>query len=227
MLQFIHLTAAYSNAVLTAILPHISDYSKKLDLPVSQPVTMSQVAHFGVNNIQGVVGGGIWLTNHYWFAFEHGYVDAFRLNTNNPFLDDDPAANWPKYAFGNDNMTTNEAIQLVRDAISGLGYTTNTFPIGIPPTRTTGPYDSKDGHHIPYTEIEWENKNTNMDNSYSIRGQVDLEHKKLIALSIISRKAWKPNPPVSITPELESDFRKRAMKPMTLNTNAPAHLQFH
>lgn len=230
LIQFIHVTAAYSNAVLTVILPHISDYAKKLDLPVPQPVTMSQVAHFGVKNIQGEVGGGVWLTNHYLFSFNNGYVDMFRLNKGNPFFDDDPSSNWPEYAYGPINMTTNEAIDFIRQSIAKLGYDLKTLRVDVPPDFFSGGEILKNGHPFPYCEVEWRKKwksQADVTNLYSVHGQVDMERKKLIELSIIGRGAWKSNPPISVVPELEGDFRKRTMKIMTLNTNAAAHLQPH
>jgi hypothetical protein len=155
---FIHITAAYSNAVLVAILPHISDYAKKLDLPIPQPITVSQVAHFGVEHLQGEVGGGVWLTNYYLFSFKNGYVNMFRLNKHNPFNDDNPAENWPKYAFGKINMTTNQALDLIRASITKLGYDVKTFHVDQPPTSMTGPYDLTNEYkrnQVPYCEVEW------------------------------------------------------------------------
>lgn len=228
LIQLVHVTATYSNAVLTAILPHVSDYAQKLDLPIPQPITMSQVAHFNASRIQGEVGGGLWLTNNYWFTFHDGYVSGFRLNKNNPFFDDDPASDWPKYAFGPINMTTNEAIDFIRQSITKLGYNLKTLRVDSPPDFFSGGEILKNGQPFPYCEVEWRKEwksQADVTNLYSVHGQVDMERKKLIELSISGRGAWKPNPPVSVTPELEKDFRKRTMKSMTLNTNAPAHLQ--
>jgi hypothetical protein len=73
----IHITSAYSNAVLVAILPHVNDFAKKLDLPIPLPITTSQVLRFNVGRMQDFVGGGLWLTNHYQFVFDDGYVDSF------------------------------------------------------------------------------------------------------------------------------------------------------
>ena len=37
----IHITSAYSNAVLVAIMPHVNDFAKKMDLPIPLPITVS------------------------------------------------------------------------------------------------------------------------------------------------------------------------------------------
>ena len=54
-MELIHMTAAYSNAVLVAILPHVSDFAKKLDLPIPQPITATQVLKSRPSPYQGRV----------------------------------------------------------------------------------------------------------------------------------------------------------------------------
>jgi len=78
----IHITATYSNAVLVAILPHLSDCAKSLDLPMSNPITMSEVDDFAPPVYTDVASGAVWLTNHDWFAFTEGCVDGFRTPDN-------------------------------------------------------------------------------------------------------------------------------------------------
>jgi hypothetical protein len=39
MFEIFQITVSYSNAVLVAIMPHISNFAKALDLPIPQPVT--------------------------------------------------------------------------------------------------------------------------------------------------------------------------------------------
>jgi len=154
-MDFVHMTVAYSNAVLVAILPHFSDYSKKLGLPISQPITAAQVQEFRPSPIKDFIGGGLMLTNGYWFAFNNGYVIGFR-SPDNAFADQDPAANWPKYAYGKDNMTTNDAVALAREALTKLGYTPELLGCDAPPEWLHGPNDTKDGHHVPHCQIGWQ-----------------------------------------------------------------------
>src|SRR6202012_2002602 len=98
--KLLHITVAYSHAVLVAILPYISDFAKKLDLPIPQPITTNQVARFNPSNLKGFIGGGLWLTNHYLFNYNNGCVESFRCLDDNPFFDnsDEPAKTWPHYA---------------------------------------------------------------------------------------------------------------------------------
>jgi hypothetical protein len=46
ILEYIRVTAEYSNAVLLATLPYVTDFSQKLDLPLPAPVTTNHVRSF-------------------------------------------------------------------------------------------------------------------------------------------------------------------------------------
>ena len=226
MLQLIHMTATYSNAVLVAILPHISDCAKQLDLPIPQPVTLNHVARFNVAPVQGEVGGGLWLTNNYWFGFEHGYVGGFRSPDDWFTMADEYWDHLERYV-GNDNMTTNEAIDLARNRFRKLGYNGDGFHMGEPPTIFNAPHDNKQLGHIPFCRIEWKSpdpKNQEeLDQSYDIRFDIDMHRKQVTGMYLSSRKFWRSDPKIDIVPELESEFRKRTQNKMFIRTNAPPH----
>ena len=223
--QFVIVTAAYSNAVLSAIMPHVSDYAEKLDLPIPQPITQSQINHAGIDNRLGRVGAGIWLTNNYWFMFGYGTVIGFRVNTNNPFIDENPKMDWPKYAFGQVNMTTNEAIEFARDSIKKVGYGVKQLSADTLPTSIEGPYVTADGHNVPYCKIIWDVPVTNRETAkfgHYYELQVDMDRKQLIAMSLIGQRLWTTNPPLSVKPVLITDYIKNGEHKMHRNTNAPA-----
>ncbi|HEY5297554.1 MAG TPA: hypothetical protein VIK59_06495, partial [Verrucomicrobiae bacterium] len=121
MLQLIHMTATYSNAMLVALLPHFSECAKQLDLPIAQPVTADQVAHFSPSPYKDSIGGAIWLTNHDWFVFNNGFVRGFRSPDDWFTMADEYWDHLERYV-GKDNMTTNEAIELARNSFRKLGY---------------------------------------------------------------------------------------------------------
>ena len=83
--EFIKVTAAYSNAVMAAMLPHFTDFARKLDLPVPVPITAASVFHCGVlpyTTLDGsMAGGSVILTNGYSFSFQFGYVNGFSRRT--------------------------------------------------------------------------------------------------------------------------------------------------
>jgi len=212
---FIHVTAAYSNAVLVAILPHISDFAKKLDLPIPQPITTSQVAHFNVGRMEGEVAGGLFLTNHYQFAFGNGYVHVFHNLNDNPYvISDDPAQTWPRFA-GPDNMTTNDAIEFARDTLRKLGYNPKLLHADGPPFSVHGPYDMKAGYHFPFCDIQWDDEKVGLD------FQIDMNKKMLVGMSLVSTNCFRPDPKIDVVPELESDYQKRIRGNMFIRTNAP------
>src|SRR5882724_11029353 len=171
MSQLIHMTATYSNAVLVAILPHVSDFARQLDLPISEPVTLNHVARFNVAPIQGEVDGGLWLTNNYWFGFQNGCVAGFRSPDDWFTMADEYWDHLDRYV-GKDNMTTNEAIELARNSFGKLGYHPEDFQVDGLPTKYQGSHDNKKLGHIPYCRVQWESpepkSQAEIDRSYHI-----------------------------------------------------------
>src|SRR5437764_888392 len=78
MFELFQVTAQYSNAVLLAIMPYVSDFAKGLALPIPQPVTVTQVQRFGCSPRSDHVGGRVVLTNGYEFSFDRGRVMLYR-----------------------------------------------------------------------------------------------------------------------------------------------------
>ena len=226
MMELVHMTATYSNAMLVAILPHISDFSKKLDLPIPQPITASQVVWFNPSPYKDFIGGGLVLSNHCWFSYNNGCVQGFRT-PDNVFYDQDPAANWPKYAYGKDNMTTNDAIELARESLRKLGFTPEVLGCDASPQSVTGPYDTKDGHHVPDCQIRWERypepKTAEEQASNDVvTVEINMGKKTVIGLSMISQKLRKTPPKLGVEPELEKDYKIRTkLGSMFSRTNAP------
>ena len=160
------------------------------------------------------VGGGLGLTNRYWFVFQFGYVSSFRSDANNWFTEQD-IVNLERYV-GKDNMTTNEAIELARDSFRKLGYKPEDYQMDGPPTNLEGPIDATKLGHIPFCRIEWNSPEpTNLrerDLSHRIRFDVDMQRKQVVGMSLWSTNFWRPNPQLDVETELESDYRKRMRK---------------
>ena len=214
----IHITANYSNAVLVAILPHISDCAQKLDLPVQQPVDFAQVSSFQPIPYQGEIGGPVALTNQYSFFFSSGCVASFHspndwfANTNDDWAD----VEYFKRYLGKDNITTNEAIQLAREAFEKLGYKPDDFRSHRPPTWIKGPSDVKGiGGHIPYCQIEWDSPKSTIQSmlglEFSIQFDVDMQHRQIAGMMLSGKCFSRPTPKVSAQPELETDYKRAGM----------------
>ena len=213
-MPIIHITMAYSNALLVAVLPHVSDCAKQLDLPITQPITSSQVAHVGITPYQDQISCGVWLTNEYWFAFGNGYLSSFHSPTDWLVNNYD---NWADVAYfkrylGKDNITTNEAIQLARDAFRKLGYKPDAFQLHRPPTRFQGPADvERIGGHIPFCRVEWDSPESTVQSmlglNFSIQFDVDMQRKQIVGMNLSSRRFSRPEPKVTVVPEIETNYQ--------------------
>ena len=222
MLQLIHMTGTYSNAILVAILPHVSDYAKKLDLPLINPVTAGQVAIFNPSPYKDMVGAGLGLTNGYWFTFANGHIDMFR-SPDDLFYQQD-FGNLQRFV-GKENMTTNDAITLAREAFRKLGFDPQKFHLDALPENFTGPRDLQGLGHIPFCQIEWDSPDAKTTAeraaSYSVQFDVDLGKKQIIGMALTGTNFWKPDPTLGVTPELQSAYSKRIQGKMFTRTNAP------
>src|SRR5258705_11352192 len=77
MFEFVQVTAQYSNAVLVAILPQVSQFSEAIGLPTAQPIRLEQVQRFNCDPHKGQIGGWLRLTNGFQFWYYDGYVKGF------------------------------------------------------------------------------------------------------------------------------------------------------
>ena len=173
MLELIHMTAQYSNAVLVAVLPYVTDFTAKVNLPIQRPVTAKQVIWCQPSPYKDYVKAGLILSNHYWFAVDpRGFVDGFRAPTNWFFEQQFTDENVRRY-LGQDEMTTNEVVSMARDALMKLGYKPGLTHSYETPTLE-GPYDlhrKEVTGHVPYCRVIWEWPKT--------ENVVDLNHIKM------------------------------------------------
>src|SRR5258706_2889146 len=119
MFEFIQVTAQYSNAVLVAILPQVTELSQKLDLPIPVPVTLEQVERFNCDPHKGQVGGWLRLTNGFDFWYDRGHVTGFESPDSSGSLIG--LADLSEF-YGSVKMSPKEAVQLARDSLRNLGY---------------------------------------------------------------------------------------------------------
>ena len=234
-LNLVHMTAEYSNAVLVAIMPHVSDFAAKMELPIPQPITISHVKRANALPSKCPVGAGIWLTNGYWFNFQSrgdnpllGYVFGYSAPTNAFKEHEFSEKSVPRY-FGTDHMTTNEAIVLARATLLKAGYEPRITHADKPPTRVDGPFDwEQPKGHVSYCEVEWswpsaeEEPDHLLKNHNTMTVQINLETKSAVGMLCIFG-ANNPPPLVyfkpSIEPELEVDFQKRTRQKIFTDTD--------
>lgn len=222
MLEVLHITAQYSNAVLIAALPCVSQFATKANLPTAQAFTASELRCSRIVPIKDHTDIGIWFKSGYWFHVSHsGFVDAFHAPMNY-FWEQD--ADVTKYA-GKDNMTTNDAIVMARDILVKLSYNMTLRHFNGFPTLE-GPDDSKQGH-MPYCRVKWEWPKQNASESKPpnfIYVDINTETKSFVGMELfLSSTDGLPAHPfkIDIKPELERDFhKKQSVQKMFFDTNA-------
>jgi hypothetical protein len=212
MFDFIHMTIAYSNALLVAVLPHFSDYAAKLDLPVPQPIPLTAIRQVSMLPTKQPIVAVV-LTNGFIFQWSYeGYVGSV-IAPHDWFCEQRPDINWAKYA-GQDHMTVKEALVLARKTLVKLGFSLEATRSMEKP-KTEGPDDTC-GVHIPYCQFTWEwppegEENKNYDLSW-VQMSVNLETKKVLTIRVIVQdtKKLKLEPlNIGIVPELEREYRTR------------------
>jgi hypothetical protein len=176
----IQVTAQYSNAVLVAMLPHVSDAAKKLDLPVPLPITQQQVVGSGVTPYftwtGELAGWGVLIKGGWRLGFSWGYFDSF-TSPHSYFVLQDPDE-IPKFV-GTVRMTKSEAVQMARETLKKLGislesvYAEQEPRVTLPPKTLTG--------IVPRYRIEWMDPRANTD---AIDIEVNADAKRVERLHI-------------------------------------------
>jgi hypothetical protein len=133
MWELVQITAQYSNAVLVAVLPHLSGFAQKLDLPVPTPIVPSQVLEFKCDPRAGQTGGAVVLTNGTMFTFLDGRVTLYRSPQSYYSLQDPELI--PRF-YGPVRISEKEAMRIARNTIKKLGYQSIVFNADNPPMVT-------------------------------------------------------------------------------------------
>jgi hypothetical protein len=132
-MEFLQVTSQYSNAVLVALLPYVSDFAHKLSLPILTPVIPSHVLEFRCSPRRDQIGGLITLTNGCRFSFLDGRVCTYRSPASYFSLPDIDLI--PRF-YGPVNVREKEAIKIARDVIERLGYAPGAFHAELAPEVT-------------------------------------------------------------------------------------------
>lgn len=177
---FFQVTAQYSNAVLVAALPHVSDFATKLELPISLPVTPAQVWEFKCDPRQGNPGGVITLTNGGQFWFMDGYISKFRSPRSYFSLQDPNRI--PEF-YGPVNIKKDEAVKIARDTINKLGYSKVLPAINSEPEVTL---PEKIGtNFVARYDVKWITSPPSLERAY-VEVEVNASNKRVQMLSIFS-----------------------------------------
>ena len=202
MWELVQVTAQYSHAVLLAILPFVSDFSKSLDLPIAIPVTTNQVIEFKCDPRLGQTGGAIVLTNGYQFTFLDGRISVYRSPESYFSLQDPERI---PHFFGAVKLNEKEALKIARGAIKKLGYENSVFNADSKPLVTSP--EKVGTNYIPRYRFRWlDSKWPGAKDSSIIPALLDIEvnasNHKIEMMLITSRETRRPSPKVGVIPPL-------------------------
>ena len=198
--EIIQVTAAYSNAVLVAIMPHISNFAEKLDLPIPQPITVAQVSKFGCSPRADHIGGRVFLTNDYSFTFDLGAVVLYRSPHSYYSLQD---PNRLSEFYGPVKVKKDEAVKIARNALKRLGYSDAELHLDLTPKIT--PPKRNEGKEIARYLIEWIDPGQVTPGGIPLERtavEVDASTGRIEMLGIQSREARRPDPILSVQPKI-------------------------
>lgn len=200
-LNILHVTAEYSNAVMLAILPYVTEFAQKLELPVNPPITTNHVWEFRTSYSQGDPGGLLVLTNGYRFWFGQGFVSGFEAPRNYFALQDPDLI--PRF-YGKMRMTVPEAQQLAVNALRKLGHVEKLPYLSTKP-GINGPQSVKT-NIVPHILFEWVDPNRE---TTLVAVEVNAEEKRVMSITAIDRRLKRDPPKISVTTENYYEYRKR------------------
>ena len=137
---------------MLALLPPVSDFATKLQLPISLPLATNMVQQFSCALPHGSPTAFFLLTNGYMFWYDFGHVVGF-ASPHSYYRLQDPR-DIPLY-YGKLNLTEGEAVMMARHALTSLGYDLERVFADQPPE--IAPLPERDGHVVPVFRIIWHN----------------------------------------------------------------------
>ena len=200
MTDLVQITAQYSNAVLVAILPYVSEFAHKLNLPIPNPVTASQVVEFRCDPREGQTGGLVTLTNGFRFSFTEGHISSYRSSKSYFSLQDPDLI--PNF-YGPVKVTEAEALKVARDAIKRLGYEASLFradrkPLVTRPEKIEGQRIAR--YRLRWLDPDWQGpKNLGIVPAL-LDVEVDASTGQIEMLSLAGPALRRPSPKIAVTP---------------------------
>jgi hypothetical protein len=183
----------YARRLIPMMFKAIDQYAQKLSLPISLPLTTNNVARVEIHNNEGWPHAEIELTNGWRFIYRHTMVNGYYA-PDNLFASDKRKIRISEFE-GRWNLTTNQAVEIVRQAIKKLNYATNHIHIEDAKTFIHGA--AVDKAHIPRLNFEWYYQ---PDGSLQSRleAEVNMENGKLESLYYDDKAYWNSRPPIDV-----------------------------
>ena len=185
----------YAKQLIPLMLKAIETYAEKLSLPIPLPLTTNNVALAEIHDNGGWPHAEITLTNGWRFIYRHtmvnGYYapDVFVSTANRPVHIKEFEGKW--------NLTTNQAIDLVKRTLAKLDYPTNNIHMDFAPNIIFAAGDFK--KIIPRYFFEWHYKNAARNDLQSkVEAEVNADSGKLESLYYDDKAYWGSRPPIDV-----------------------------
>jgi 20S proteasome alpha/beta subunit len=179
--------------LIPIVLKAIDGYGHELSLPIPRPLTTNNVALFDVCDNGGWPHCEITLTNGWRFIYRHAMVngyyapDVFVTTGNHPFHLKELEGKW--------NLTTNQAIELIKKSLAKLNYPTNNIHMNFSPNIIYAAGDFK--AIIPRLFCEWHYENETHDDLQSkVEAEVDADNGTVKSLYYDDKSYWGNRPPI-------------------------------
>ena len=191
--ELIRVTAEYSNAVLVAVMPYISDVTQKLDLPLQRPITVEHVTHCSIIP-QRKIGVEIGIRGGWVFAFNRGHITTIQSDQAYSVLQDPEKI--PKF-FWENSTTKSEAVKIARDTLKKLDIPLESVFADEEP-QITEPW--KVGTNtVPRYYIGWLDPVGRKTVDIEVNGNT----KRVERIRLNSKKLDRPPPYLSVSPQSE------------------------
>jgi nitrogen fixation protein len=185
----------YAWKLIPVALKAIDEYAGKLSLPIPHPLTTNNVAVVALFNNGGWPHCGIELTNGWRFVYRHcmvnGYYSPNVLFTGpiHPLHLKDIEGKW--------NLSSNQAVELVKQALAKLNYPTNNIHMNFSPAIIYAPGNFQ--KTVPRYFFEWYYENASHDDLQSkVEAEVNADNGRLESLYYDDKAYWDCHPPIDV-----------------------------
>jgi hypothetical protein len=182
----------YAWKLIPIMFTAIDAYAKSLSLPIPYPLTTNNVAKVEAHNNDGWPHCEIWLTNGWHFVYRHTMVNGYYAPEN--FFDSDNRKIHIGDFDGKWNLTTNQAIEVVRRAMAKLDYPTNNVHMDFEPKTYAA---SVDKEHIPRLRFEWY-YSVQDELQSRLEAEVNVDNGKLESLYYDDKAYWNSRPAIDV-----------------------------
>lgn len=182
----------YARQLIPMMFKTVDEYARKLSLPIPQTLNSNNVARVEIHDNEGWPHCEIILTNGWRFVYRHTMVNG-HYAPDNLFASDNRKIHIKDFE-GKWNLTTNQAIAIVRKAMAKLNYPTNNVHMDFLPSVYTTAVDSE---RIPRLRFEW--YYSAQDELQSrLEAEVNADNGNLESLYYDDKAYWNSRPPIDV-----------------------------